>query len=518
MLKRLLLNQRLRRKSGACMPKASLKKGLLLFFVALWLLGLAFPAPAEAQAAIQVLATSAKADYPASITFRIQAQSSANITKLALRYKLDRLTCVSSVVSEAWPEFTPATKVDTSWVWQMKKTGGLPPGAKLEYSWLIEDAQGRRLETSPANLAFDDTRFPWQNVKDGLITLYWYEGNQNFAQRLLSAGQGALQRMATETGTKLDRPVRIYIYNSSEALQSARVFAPTWEGGVAFPDYSILAIGVNLASVAWGETTVAHELTHVLTNQLTQSCYGGIPTWLSEGLSTYAEGELETSQQRRLQRAISDNSIFSVHTLSGPFPAQTDLALLSYAQSYSVVKFLIDKFGGAKIVAFQTAFKEGLTDDEALNKIYNLDTDKLDVQWRASVGAPPRPVATPATAPTVTPRPATPSPAVTAAPTPPVSTPAASTATPRPATPPLPVAPTPVAPTPPPALTPAPTLASVPTPAPTPAASKGFLGCRAAPATSSAPVHKPEWGSGMLAFGFVAFGLTLFGWIKRGRR
>ncbi|MBF8266407.1 MAG: hypothetical protein HW384_2271 [Dehalococcoidia bacterium] len=452
------MNQRLRWKSGACLPKASLKKGLLLFFVALWLLGLAFPAPAEAQAAIQ------------------------------LRYKLDRLTCVSSVVSEAWPEFTPATKVDTSWVWQMKKTGGLPPGAKLEYSWLIEDAQGRRLETPPANLAFDDTRFPWQNIKDGLITLYWYEGDQNFAQRLLSAGQKALQRMATETGTRLDRPVRIYIYNSSEA--------------------------VNLASVAWGETTVAHELTHVLTNQLTQSCYGGIPTWLSEGLSTYAEGELETSQQRRLQRAISDNSIFSVHTLSGPFPAQTDLALLSYAQSYSVVKFLIDKFGGAKIVAFQTAFKEGLTDDEALNKVYNLDTDKLDAQWRASVGAPPRPAATPATAPTVTPRPATPSPAVTPAPTPAVPTPAVPGPTPTP------LVLTPVStPIPTPSIvTPVPTLAPVPTPAPTPAASRGFLGCRAAAATSSAPVHKPEWGSGMLAFGFVAFGLTLFGWIKRGRR
>jgi len=514
MLKRLLGNQRPRWKYRACLPRESLKKGLLLFIAALWLLGLVFPAPAEAQAAIQVLSTSAKADYPASITFRIQAQSSANITKLALRYKLDRLTCVSSVVSEAWPEFTPATKVDTNWVWQMKKTGGLPPGARLEYSWLIEDAQGRRLETPPANLAFDDTRFPWQNVKDGLITLYWYEGDQNFAQRLLSAGQKALQRMATETGTRLDRPVRIYIYNSSEALQSARVFAPTWEGGVAFPDYSILAIGVNLPSIAWGETTVAHELVHVLTYQITRSCYGGIPTWLSEGLSTYAEGELETSQQRRLQRAISDNSIFSVRTLSGPFPAQTDLALLSYAQSYGVVKFLIDKFGGAKIVAFQSAFKEGLTDDEALNKIYNLDTDKLDVQWRASVGAPPRPAATPATAPTVTPRPVTPSPAVTPAPTPAVSTPAAPVPTPTP------LVTTPV-PTTIPTLsivTPVPTLAPVPTPAPTPAASRGFLGCRAAAAASSAPVHKPEWGSGMLAFGFVAFGLTLFGWIKRGRR
>ncbi|MBI4287049.1 MAG: peptidase MA domain-containing protein [Chloroflexi bacterium] len=430
---------------------------LFMALIAAWLVPAALSGPAVAQTPIEVNDTSVRVDYPAAFNFRLRAQSNADITKLAIRYRLERTTCVASITNEAWPEFNPAPRVDTTWTWQMKKTGGLPPGARLQYSWLIVNAKGQRLETPWASAIFEDSRFAWKNVSDGQITLYWYEGDQKFANSLLSAGSDALKRVAP--GARLERPAKIYIYASTDALQSARVFAPTWEGGVAFPDYGIIAIGVPTSQLDWGQKTVAHELAHVLTFQQTRNCYGQPPTWANEGRSVYAEGELEASQQRRLEQAIARNTLFSARTLSGPFPASPDQALLSYAESYSMVRHLITKYGNDKFMAFLAGFKEGLTDDEAMTKVYGLDTDTFDAQWRASVGAPPRPAAAPGRA----------------------------------------SAPQPVAPR----------SAPIPQPA----------GPALTPAMTAGPaIGIPGWPGVAAALGAVASGVSVFGWTRRGRR
>ena len=37
---------------------------------------------------------------------------------------------------------------------------------------------------------------------------------------------------------------------------------------------------------------VIHELAHLLVEEVTFNCFGGLPTWLDEGLAVYAEGSL----------------------------------------------------------------------------------------------------------------------------------------------------------------------------------------------------------------------------------
>lgn len=385
-------------------------------------------APAQAQAPISVLESRAQADFPQTITFHLRAESQAPITKIALRYEAQRVRC-APVTSEVWPQFSPGTKVETSWTWTMRRTGGLPPGARVSYSWLIADERGNRMETPWSDLNYEDTRYKWKRLTQDKVSILWYEGDQAFAQRLMQAAQGALTRLAQDTGTRLERPVQLYIYASSEALRGARVFPQEWEGGVAFPDHGIIAIGISLGNLAWGETTVAHELSHVVTYQMTLNCYGDLPTWLDEGLATYAEGEPEPNLKARLQRAISQDQLHSVKSLSSSFPAQAEAANLAYAQSYSLVDFLIRRYGQEKMLSLLAAFKEGLTYDEALQKVYGWDRDGLDREWRQSLGLAPRPAPLPTH---------TPTPALTPAPTPTPVTAPTLTPTPTPAATPSP--------------------------------------------------------------------------------
>jgi hypothetical protein len=283
----------------------------------------------------------------------------------------------------------------------MLETGGLPPGIEVEYWWLIEDATGYQIETSPATVQFDDLRYDWNSLTSDRVTLYWYEGGQTFAQELIDAADEALERLASDTGVSLEQPANFYIYASYEELRGALIYPYEWTGGIAFPQYGTIAIGISPYDLDWGKSTVAHEVGHLVVHQAVSGPYGALPNWLDEGLAMDAEGELSSDFQSRLDAAIASDALFSVRSISSSFPADPEEAKLCYAESYSLVQFLIDRYGSDKILELLDAFKKGSTYDDALVEVYGFDMDGLNDRWRESLGL--GPTASPTITPTPTP-------------------------------------------------------------------------------------------------------------------
>jgi hypothetical protein len=123
-----------------------------------------------------------------------------------------------------------------------------------------------------------------------------------------------------------------------------------------------------------------------------------VPTWLDEGLAVYSEGKLDPASQTQLDTAIRNNQLLSVRSLSAGFSEVADKAYLSYSQSYSIVKFLIETYGQNKMNALLIALRDGKTTDEALSEVYGFDVDGLEDAWREAVGAGPRPASAKPTA------------------------------------------------------------------------------------------------------------------------
>lgn len=370
-----------------------MKRLCLLLIVALALL-IAFPGISVAQDEITVLSSGDMSVFPYAITFNLEAESSTEITDIDLAYRVERLSLVP-ISCRVDADFTPGLRVNATWTWNMLETGGLPPGAEVEYWWLIEDAAGEKIETSPATVKFDDLRYDWSSQTSDQVTLYWYEGAYSFAEELIDAADEALQRLASDTGVSLEHPAKIYIYASFEELRGALVYPFEWTGGLAFTDYGIIAIGISPDNLTWGKRTIAHELAHLVVHQAVFGPYGDLPTWLDEGLASYAEGELRSDFQFQLNEAISEDELFSVRSLSSSFPTDPDEARLSYAQSYSLVQFLLDNYGRDKILELLDVFKEGSGYDDALLQVYGFDMDGLNALWRASLGLEPQPTPTP---------------------------------------------------------------------------------------------------------------------------
>jgi hypothetical protein len=344
------------------------------------------PALVNADSDISVLNSSTEMHFPAALIFHLEAESPANITQARLHYQVDKMN-YAQVTSEGWADFTPAPEVKTGWTWDMT-TSSLPPGAAVKYWWTIKDDNGNKVETAPNTTYFTDDRYPWQSLTNSQISLFWYEGDNAFAQELLHTCEAGLARLTQYIGVYPVNPIEVYVYASANDLQGAMIYPMEWTGGVAFTEFSTIAIGISPDNIDWGKKALVHELTHLLVHQATFSPYCSLPTWLDEGLAMYNEGELDPYFHAWLRKAISEDSLISVRSLCSPFSAEPEEAYLSYAESYSLAEYLINNYGRNKMLNLLALFKQGNSCDEALTQVYGFDTDGLDSRWREKLAHP----------------------------------------------------------------------------------------------------------------------------------
>jgi len=358
-----------------------MKKATVLVFAVCLALVLSVPTLARAQGELTITDSSSKAQFPLQLHFNLSAKSDVDIIDIRLYYTIERES-FAQVTSEVYIDFIPDTTIDAEWSWDMRRTGGLPPGTVVEYWWVIKDASGDKIDTKPTRISFDDNRYAWREYTEDKVTIYWYEGRLPFAVELMSAAQQALTRLAKDTGAFLKKPIDIYVYANTRDLQGAMIFPQEWTGGAAFTKHGIIVIGIDQNNVSWGKTAIAHELTHLVIHQMTTNPYISLPTWLNEGLATYTEGELDSQLSYYLERAMKNESFISVRSLSSPFSAYSNESYLSYAQSYSIVEYLIATYGQNKMLELLTIFSQGSSYDKSLEKVYGFDMDGLNTLWR----------------------------------------------------------------------------------------------------------------------------------------
>lgn len=377
-----------------------------IFRVSLLLIFIVIPVQSVyASPQTSVINNRATIDFPDRITFQANIDSDAEITSVVIEYGTQQLTC-GTVIAKAFPQFTPGTSISSSWTWEMRQSGSLPPGAIIWWRWRYTNAKGVETVSEQKSVIWIDNDFDWQSISAENLNLHWYQGDETFAKTLLEAASNGLSLLKNSAGLEPENPIDLYIYGGYEDLRDAILYEPSWTGGLAFPEHDIVIIGISPSNLDWGQDAIVHEITHVLVGHLTFSCLGDVPTWLNEGLAVYSEGGLDSSSQTQLDQAISDNSLLSVRSLSAGFSEVRDKATLSYSQSYSIVKYLIETFGQDKMNALLATLQDGTTIDDALLDIYAFDVEGLEDKWREAINAQPRGVSaqpTPQSTPTIVP-------------------------------------------------------------------------------------------------------------------
>jgi hypothetical protein len=340
-----------------------------------------------------IVLNEAVVDFPERVTFRLELEDGQEISDAQLTYQVGRDSCIAAGTHVP----VEAAGSILEWTWIMSRSGNPPPGAQMWWEWMITDDAGNTFTTEREMLTFTDDRFDWQEITSeetggaSPITLYWYEGD-GVGPVLLDAAELGLERLEKDIGIELEGEVQIYVYEDAAAMRDALLFVQDWAGGLAFSDYNTILLGVppNLAET-WGSDTIRHELAHLVIGQFGRSCVGGHrPTWLEEGLATFAEGEPDEGILDYIEQGIEDNSFEPVRSLNGSFPAHSEGANAAYSQSYSLVDFLLETQGQEALQAYILELAAAESYDDALEDVYGFNADGLELAWRESIGAPSR--------------------------------------------------------------------------------------------------------------------------------
>lgn len=262
----------------------------------------------------------------------------------------------------------------------------LPPFAEVTYWWEYRLPSGERIRTASEVFAYVDNRFDWETASDDGVEIHWVTGDRATMMQALTVAQDARAQMQWALQTPNPADVAIYIYPSRTDLASAmQLTGLDWAGAIAYPEPGIVLISIpptQEAFVAIGRD-IPHELAHkALYDTLGEQGYASLPTWLVEGLATYFETSPDTDHALALANAHEQGDLIPLANLCAPFPEEADRALLAYAQSGSVVRYLREQVGWSGIRDLLNAYADGMACNTGTQEALGMDLAQLEWDWR----------------------------------------------------------------------------------------------------------------------------------------
>ena len=362
-----------------------LAPGLGLVLLAATTATVATPARAST-AGIEVISENVQNRFPDGVSFTLFVGSDAEISSVRLRYRI----LPDGVPVSARPRCTTGASINCTADVGVSQASYMVPGAEIVYSWEVEDAAGASLRTEEARFMYEDDRFTWESITEANLTVYFYFGDQDSQRLVLSTARETIDRLSALMATRVDLPVKIWVYRTAQEMQPAvasrRGQGPSSSvqtlGEVGASDTALISRDTDFLNI------VRHELAHIVTRQATDDHITDIPVWINEGISTYAQRELLPSEARALDLAIRRDAVLPITSLSVSARGTADLVSLFYAQSGSLIAYLVETGGEAQFGRFIAALGRATADD-AMLQVYGFDRLGLENGWRQSVGLAP---------------------------------------------------------------------------------------------------------------------------------
>lgn len=187
------------------------------------------------------------------------------------------------------------------------------------------------------------------------------------------------------------RPVKVFLFTDEKAFErEAGADVPEWAVAIAQPGAVYMRrAGTNFGSPQF-ESTLKHELSHVLLDEMFAGKPGALPRWLDEGLAVYVSGEWEmpeawTQSKTELYAALRSGKSLDFNEISDSFPLSDWKARVAYAQSYHFVAFMMKRYKRDGVVSLLNRLAAGEEFRRAFKESMGADFDETVQYWREKV-------------------------------------------------------------------------------------------------------------------------------------
>jgi hypothetical protein len=372
---------------------------LAVVVLAVFMGATATTASAQSVETINVISYSVESQFPEGMTFKLDVESDIRIDDVRVTFEIGNRGTSQYAYLDLDQTNRPLVNGEL-----FHRTNSndryIPPGSMINYWFEITDENGDTHFTEPVSWRFDDARFEWEEVTLGSVTILYHGPVRTRAERLAEAAIESLGIMGPVTGSETETQITMTLYNNNAEMIDAvvvRSLAASRElitEGQAFDSESVVIVLAGRSDIG----TATHEMTHILVARAANSS-GNVPLWLNEGLAEYGNLDQTVSYERFLEWAAGTDRLILLKNLRS-FPGDPNLTLVAYGQSRSVVKFMVDEYGKAKMAQLLATLGGGSNISNALDIVYGFNLTGLENLWRASIGAEPYIEPTPGPTPT----------------------------------------------------------------------------------------------------------------------
>lgn len=223
------------------------------------------------------------------------------------------------------------------------------------------------------------------------FTVKFFAGEEVVVREVLAAFPEAWAHVDEGFEHRITRRQEIKLYTSMEHLKATVYLTMPDEvlGGWQEPGESIKFMASYTKGVESWKRAFAHEYGHVATFEMGPEATK-MPWWACEGVAELAAERFDRQgrdgPERWVRRWGREGKLAAWDDISDYRTTRADLKWQAYVQGHHMVGYLSDRWGRAKRNEWLRAMAAGKTVDEATREALGLPFDRLDAEWRASLG------------------------------------------------------------------------------------------------------------------------------------
>lgn len=329
---------------------------------------------------VRVISAEHRIEFPDRIVLQLEAESAEDVVTVQLFYKIGR----QDTVIYGYPTILRTSGVvSAEFVITTGSSRFIPSGVDIEYYYVFQDSDGQTVESDRFTFEYLDPRYEWERYDAGTFELLWHDRPRSLVEGVADEVNARLFPALSMFGLRDVHKMKAVVVNGGR--EASRTFPRISQtasdrqlfSGFAFGEYDVFILaGLSIDAMI-------HEMTHLLFDEAVDSPRARVPAWLNEGLSLYFERG-SGGRESIVANAARSGSLFRMDNM-GAVPGRPSDVRLFYAQSWSLVTFMVDTFGTERMSTMLTTLNDGRPIKESIQTAYGLTSAQLEAGWRTQL-------------------------------------------------------------------------------------------------------------------------------------
>jgi hypothetical protein len=342
------------------------------------LLALRVPQAVQAEEGIKVVSHDVDYVFGEKMTFRATIDTELEIQRVELILEVPGTPTFVGAAS-----FFPPNEIE--FIYDLSQRS-LRIFSTVTYYFRFALENGEEVRSEEFSFPYLDNRYQWQKLDNGKFVVYWYDEEVTFAQKIIDAAEAGRESvLELLQRPKNNQKINIYVYSSTSALQSTlATTGATWVGGHADPSFGsvVVALPPGVDRALEIQRQIPHEITHIMLYRFMDTGYQYLPYWLNEGIASQMEVFPNPEYDAVLENAHAENRLIPLSQICYSFPTDPELVVLAYAESSSLLSYIMREHGLTGVRALISAYNQGVSCDRGAEIALGKKLSDLERAWK----------------------------------------------------------------------------------------------------------------------------------------